>query len=131
MLTTDIGKRIELVSMDPHCLNISIALYLQDHGQGPEFLVHSYRHRLGTAPGYAPYEEVERRLAALPPISVPTITLDGKADGIVAASDGKSSAPRFTGSLSHRVIDKAGHNLPEEAPKEFTDAVWELASRES
>ena len=42
MLTTDIGKRIELVSMDPHCLDISIALYLQDHGQGPEFLVHTY-----------------------------------------------------------------------------------------
>jgi hypothetical protein len=42
MLTTDIGKRIELVSMDPHCLNISIALYLQDHGRGPEFLVHTY-----------------------------------------------------------------------------------------
>ena len=42
MLTIDIGKRIELVSMDPHCLNISIALYLQDHGRGPEFLVHTY-----------------------------------------------------------------------------------------
>ena len=96
-----------------------------------DVVIHSYRHRLGTAPGYAPYEEVERRLAALPPISVPTITLDGKADGIVAASDGKSSAPKFTGSRSHRVIDIAGHNLPEEAPKEFTDAVWELASRES
>jgi hypothetical protein len=45
MLTTDIGKRIELVSMDPHCLNISIALYLQDHVQGPEFLVHTYSQR--------------------------------------------------------------------------------------
>lgn len=42
MLTTDIGKRIELLSMDPHCRDISIALYLQDHGQGPEFLVHTY-----------------------------------------------------------------------------------------
>jgi hypothetical protein len=45
MLTTDIGKRIELVSMDPHCLNISIALYLQDRGRGPEFLVHTYSPR--------------------------------------------------------------------------------------
>lgn len=42
MQTSNIGKRIELVSMDPHCLNISIALYLQDHGRGPEFLVHTY-----------------------------------------------------------------------------------------
>ncbi len=45
MLTSNIGKRIELVSMDPHCLNISIALYLQDHGRGPEFLVHTYSRR--------------------------------------------------------------------------------------
>jgi pimeloyl-ACP methyl ester carboxylesterase len=95
-----------------------------------DVVIHSYRHRLGLAPGYAPYEQVERRLAAQPPISVPAITLDGKADGIVAASDGKSSAPKFTGWRSHRVIDNAGHNLPEEAPKEFADAVWEVASRE-
>jgi pimeloyl-ACP methyl ester carboxylesterase len=96
-----------------------------------DVVIHSYRHRLGLAPGYPAYEEVERRLAALPSISVPTITLDGKADGIVAASDGRFSAPRFTGPRSHRVVEKAGHNLPEEAPKEFADAVWELASRGS
>jgi pimeloyl-ACP methyl ester carboxylesterase len=96
-----------------------------------DIVIHSYRHRMATAPGYAPYEEVERRLTALPSISVPTITLDGKADGIVPASDGKSSAPKFTGARSHRVIDEAGHNLPEEAPREFADAVWELVSRKS
>jgi pimeloyl-ACP methyl ester carboxylesterase len=59
---------------------------------------------------------------------VPAITLDGKADGVVPATDGSSSESKFTGSRSHRVIANAGHNLPEEAPKEFADAAWELAS---
>ena len=93
-----------------------------------DVVIHSYRHRLGAADGYAAYAEVERRLAALPAIGVPTITLDGKADGVVPATDGKASAAKFSGPRSHRVIENAGHNLPEEAPKEFVDAVWELAS---
>jgi pimeloyl-ACP methyl ester carboxylesterase len=58
---------------------------------------------------------------------VATITLDGKADGVVPATDGTSSASKFSGSRSHRVVEGAGHNLPEEAPREFADAVWELA----
>jgi pimeloyl-ACP methyl ester carboxylesterase len=94
-----------------------------------DVVIHSYRHRLGAAPGYPAYADVERRLAALPSISVPTITLDGKADGVVPATDGKSTAAKFTGPRSHRVIDGAGHNLPEEAPKEFAAAVAELAAR--
>jgi pimeloyl-ACP methyl ester carboxylesterase len=93
-----------------------------------DVVIHSYRHRLGLAEGFAPYAEVERRLATLPVIPVPTITFDGKADGVVPATDGKSSAPRFSGPRSHRVVENAGHNLPEEAPKDFADAVWELAS---
>ncbi|HEV7717309.1 MAG TPA: alpha/beta hydrolase, partial [Steroidobacteraceae bacterium] len=93
-----------------------------------DVVIHSYRHRLGLADGYEPYADVERRLAALPVISVPTITLDGKSDGVVPATDGKASAPKFSGPRSHRVIENAGHNLPEEAPQEFADAVWELAA---
>jgi pimeloyl-ACP methyl ester carboxylesterase len=93
-----------------------------------DVVIHSYRHRLGLADGYAPYEDVERRLAALPAITVPTITLDGKADGVVPVTDGRSSASKFTGSRSHRVVEDAGHNLPEESSREFADAVWELAS---
>jgi pimeloyl-ACP methyl ester carboxylesterase len=94
-----------------------------------DVVIHSYRHRLGHADGYPAYADVERKLAALPAIPVPAITLDGKADGVVPATDGTSSAAKFTGSRSHRVVDDVGHNLPEEAPKEFADAVWELASR--
>lgn len=94
-----------------------------------EVVIHSYRHRLGTAPGYPAYDPVEQRLALQPAIAVPSITLDGKADGVVPATDGSSSAAKFQGPRSHRVVDGAGHNLPEEAPREFTNAVWELASR--
>lgn len=93
-----------------------------------DVVIHSYRHRLGLADGFAPYQDVERRLAALPVIGVPSITLDGKADGVVPATDGRSSAAKFSGPRWHRVIENAGHNLPEEAPREFADAVWELVS---
>ena len=93
-----------------------------------DVVLHSYRHRLGLADGHAPYADVERRLAALPAIPVPAITLDGGADGVVPATDGKASAGRFTGARQHRVIPDVGHNLPEEAPTAFADAVWELAS---
>jgi pimeloyl-ACP methyl ester carboxylesterase len=93
-----------------------------------DVVVHSYRHRLGLAAGYPAYEEVERRLATLPAVAAPAITLDGGADGVVPATDGRSSASRFGGARSHRVVEGAGHNLPEEAPREFADAVWELAS---
>jgi pimeloyl-ACP methyl ester carboxylesterase len=93
-----------------------------------DVVIHSYRHRLGLAAGHRPYEDVEKRLAALPAITVPAITLDGDADGVVPATDGKATAAKFTGGRQHRVIPNVGHNLPEEAPKEFADAVWELAS---
>ncbi|HYP14132.1 MAG TPA: alpha/beta hydrolase [Bryobacteraceae bacterium] len=93
-----------------------------------DVVIHSYRHRLGMVDGFSAYEEVERKLTALPVITVPSITLDGEADGVVPANDGKASASKFTGQRSHRVIAGAGHNLPEEAPSEFAEAVWELAS---
>jgi len=60
-------------------------------------------------------------------INVPTITLDGDADGVIAATDGKASAHLFT-DRQHRVVRGAGHNLPQESPAAFADAVWDLAS---
>jgi pimeloyl-ACP methyl ester carboxylesterase len=97
----------------------------------PDFVdvvIHSYRHRMGLADGIARYSEAEARLAALPPIAVPTITLDGGADGVVPATDGRSAAARFVGRRIHRVVESAGHNLPQEAPKAFVDAVMELVT---
>ncbi|MGO9513145.1 MAG: alpha/beta fold hydrolase [Steroidobacteraceae bacterium] len=95
-----------------------------------DVVIHSYRHRLGFAPGYPAYEDLEKRLAAQPTIAVPTITLDGDADGVVPATDGKSTAAKFVGGRQHRVIPNAGHNLPQEDPSAFASAVWELASKE-
>ena len=92
-------------------------------------MIHSYRHRLGFAAGYPPYEGLEKRLAAPSTITVPTITLDGDADGVVPASDGKSTAAKFVGGRQHRVIPNVGHNLPREDPAAFAAAVWELASK--
>jgi pimeloyl-ACP methyl ester carboxylesterase len=94
-----------------------------------DVVIHSYRHRLGLAAGYPPYEDVEKRLAAQPTIIVPTITLDGGADGVVPATDGTSTAAKFADQRQHRVIPNVGHNLPQEAPTVFAAAVWELASK--
>jgi pimeloyl-ACP methyl ester carboxylesterase len=92
-----------------------------------DVVLHSYRHRLGLAPGAAPYEEVEKELAAEPPISVAAITLDGLADGNFPATDGGPSAHHFTGPRVHRQVRDAGHNLPQEAPAAFADAVIDVA----
>jgi pimeloyl-ACP methyl ester carboxylesterase len=97
-----------------------------DHPDYVDVVVHSYRHRLGHEAGDPAYAGIERRLAALPRITVPTITLDGAADGVVPASDGSASAARFGHGRRHRILPGVGHNLPEEAPSEFATAVWDL-----
>lgn len=94
-----------------------------------DITIHSYRHRLGHAAGHPQYEELEKRLAAQPPITVPTITLDGAADGVVPATDGRSTASRFVGGREHRVLANVGHNPPQEDPAAFAAAVWDLASK--
>src|SRR6202171_1648494 len=91
-----------------------------------DVVIHSYRHRFGLADGDPHYAELQRRLAALPVITVPTITLDGAADGVAPATDGTGSAAKFPGRRAHRVIPGVGHNLPQEAPEAFADAVMEL-----
>ena len=91
-----------------------------------DVVIHSYRHRYGLADGDPQYAELQRRLAALPVIAVPTITLDGDGDGVAPATDGTRSAAKFTDRRSHRVIPRAGHNLPQEEPEAFADAVMEL-----
>jgi pimeloyl-ACP methyl ester carboxylesterase len=92
----------------------------------PDFVdvvVHSYRHRYGLVAGDPSLEEIETLLAAQPPIPVPTLTLDGAADGVFPAGDGSDDAPQFTGWREHRVLPTVGHNLPQEAPVGFADAV--------
>jgi pimeloyl-ACP methyl ester carboxylesterase len=98
----------------------------------PDFVdvvIHSYRHRYGLAEGDPRYAEIQRRLDALPPITVPAITIDGDADGVFPATDGRASAAKFTGPRTHRMIPRAGHNLPQEEPEAFADAVMGLIGR--
>jgi pimeloyl-ACP methyl ester carboxylesterase len=91
----------------------------------PDFVdvvIHFYRHRLGLAPGDPAYDEIEQRLARQPDITVPTITLDGSTDGIRPGGTA-AQAVHFTGRHEHRVIRDAGHNVPQEAPRAFAEAV--------
>jgi pimeloyl-ACP methyl ester carboxylesterase len=91
-----------------------------------DIAIHSYRHRYGLAAGDPRYAAIQSRLAALPPIRVPAITLDGDGDGVAPATDGTAQAARFSGPCRHRVIPRAGHNLPQEEPEAFAAAVLEL-----
>jgi pimeloyl-ACP methyl ester carboxylesterase len=91
-----------------------------------DVVIHSYRHRFGLADGDPQYADLQRRLAELPAIAVPTITLDGDGDAVAPATDGARSAAKFTGRRSHHVIPRAGHNLPQEEPEAFAAAVMEL-----
>jgi pimeloyl-ACP methyl ester carboxylesterase len=92
-----------------------------------DVVIHSYRHRLGLAAGSATYDGIEEKLALRPPISVPTVTLDGTADGNFPETDGSAYARHLTGPHVHHQVPNAGHNLPQEAPDAFADAILELA----
>jgi pimeloyl-ACP methyl ester carboxylesterase len=89
-------------------------------------VIHNYRWRLSLAEGDPQYDNLEKRLAEGPFIAVPTITLDGDSDGVAPASDGTSYAKKFSGKRTHRIIRGIGHNLPQEAPQAFAQAVVEV-----
>jgi pimeloyl-ACP methyl ester carboxylesterase len=89
-------------------------------------VVHNYRWRLGLAQGEPQYDALEQRLAAAPAISVPTITLEGDANGAPHPQPA-AYAKKFTGKYLHRnVAGGIGHNLPQEAPKAFADAIVDV-----
>ena len=90
-------------------------------------MIHNYRWRLGLAPGEAKYDELEKRLAEFPVISVPTVTLEGDANGAPHPDPGVY-AKKFSGKYVHRLLTGGiGHNPPQEAPQAFADAVIEVA----
>lgn len=91
-----------------------------------EVVVHSYRHRFGLVPGDPAYEDTERKLTAQPPITVPTIALDGSGDGVIRAGGARYHAKHFTGRFERREIPLVGHDLPQEAPAEFAQAILDL-----
>jgi pimeloyl-ACP methyl ester carboxylesterase len=89
-------------------------------------VIHNYRWRLSVAKGERQYDELESRLAKGPVIAVPTITLDGDSDGVAPATDGSAYAGKFSGKRTHRIIKGVGHNLPQEAPQAFAEAIVEV-----
>jgi pimeloyl-ACP methyl ester carboxylesterase len=89
-------------------------------------VIHNYRWRLGLADGESKYDDLEKRLAKAPVIGVPTITLEGDANGAPHA-DAAVYAKKFSGKYTHQLIKGGiGHNLPQEAPQAFARAVVEV-----
>jgi pimeloyl-ACP methyl ester carboxylesterase len=88
--------------------------------------IHNYRWRLGLAEGEAEYDELENRLAEAPTITVPAITLEGDANG-APHPEPSAYAEKFSGPYSHRTVEGGiGHNLPQEAPQDFVDAILDV-----
>ena len=89
-------------------------------------VIHNYRWRLALADGEARYADLDRRLAEFPVITVPTITLEGDANGAPHA-DASAYASKFSGKYAHRLVTGGiGHNLPQEAPQAFAQAVIDV-----
>jgi pimeloyl-ACP methyl ester carboxylesterase len=99
------------------------SFYNPDH---VAIVIHNYRWRLGRAEGERKYGDLEKRLAQFPVIAVPTITLEGDANG-APHPDPSSYAKKFSGRYEHRTITGGvGHNLPQEAPEAFAEAVLDV-----
>ncbi|MET3650514.1 alpha/beta fold hydrolase [Dyella japonica] len=91
-----------------------------------DIAIHNYRWRLGLADGEAKYDEYERKLAEAPVIAVPTITMEGDANGAPHPEPG-AYAKKFSGKYAHRLIEGGiGHNLPQEAPEAFAKAMIDV-----
>ena len=90
-------------------------------------VIHNYRWRQGLAEGEVQYDDLEKRLAAAPNIGVPTITMEGDANG-APHPDPSAYAKKFTGTYAHRTIEGGiGHNLPQEAPQAFAEVIIDVA----
>jgi pimeloyl-ACP methyl ester carboxylesterase len=97
-----------------------------DNPDHVSIVIHNYRWRLGLAEGEPKYDDLDKRLAGDPSITVPTITLEGDANG-APHPDSSAYAKKFSGKYAHRLITGGvGHNLPQEAPQAFAEAVIEV-----
>ena len=95
----------------------------------PDFVqvvLHSYRYRIGTAAGDPALETIEQQLAASPPITVPTIVLEGADDGVDPPASADKVTPQFTALRRQSKLKGIGHNIPQEAPRLFAEAILEL-----
>jgi pimeloyl-ACP methyl ester carboxylesterase len=91
-----------------------------------EVVIHSYRHRYGLVPGDKSLEDTERRLASQPAIAVPTVALHGEANSVLPAGGAERREQRFSGTYRRHVVPVVGHNVPQEAPQVFAEAVLSL-----
>ncbi len=91
-----------------------------------DVVVHSYMHRYGNVPGDPAYDAIETRLADQPPITVPAVVLCGAADGVSPPDAQDEDRAMFTGPYRRRVVPRAGHFLPREAPEAYVTALTEL-----
>jgi pimeloyl-ACP methyl ester carboxylesterase len=97
-----------------------------DNADHVSIVIHNYRWRLGLAEGEARYDELEKQLADSPVITVPTITLEGDANG-APHPDPATYTAKFSGKYAHRTITGGvGHNLPQEAPQAFAEAIVDV-----
>jgi pimeloyl-ACP methyl ester carboxylesterase len=111
-------------AFDEATFNRSAAAF--DNPDHVNIVIHNYRWRLGLAAGEPKYDDLEKRLAAFPTIAVPTITLESDANG-APHPDPSAYAKKFSGRYEHRHITGGiGHNLPQEAPQAFAEAVVEV-----
>jgi len=92
-----------------------------------EIVIHSYRHRFGGVSGDSTLDEIEAQLAGQPNITVPSIVLLGGDDGVDPPTTFDDDMPHFTGRYERRIVSGAGHNLPQEMPGAFVDAVVSLS----
>ncbi len=96
----------------------------------PDFVdvvIHSYTHRFGGIPGDPALEQIEARLATQPDITVPTVVLQGENDGVDPLVEENHNARHFRGRYQRRIIPGVGHNLPQEAPAAFAEAILSVA----
>ncbi|SFN21692.1 Pimeloyl-ACP methyl ester carboxylesterase [Chitinophaga sp. YR627] len=113
--------------------NFSDAVYNQsatafDNPDHVKIVIDNYRWRLGLAKGEAKYDDLEKKLATSPDITVPTVTLEGDANGAPHPDPSKYAA-KFKGKYAHHTLTGGvGHNLPQEAPQAFADAIIEVNS---
>ncbi|HEX2681551.1 MAG TPA: alpha/beta hydrolase [Candidatus Dormibacteraeota bacterium] len=95
-----------------------------DNPDHVDIVIHNYRWRLSLAEGEPGYDELEDRLSERPLIEVPAITIASDFDGPLM--DGKAYRGRFPGKYSHKILEGIGHNVPQEAPQEFAEAILEV-----
>lgn len=92
-----------------------------------EVVIHSYRHRYGLVPGDPSVEKTEQRLLPQPKINVPTIVLHGEGNGVIPLKGSEHHHKSFTADYERRIIPLVGHNVPQEAPRDFAEAVLSVA----